>query len=154
MGNIEGSDKSNLPERVPNTEKALPSKIKPKKQCKTQIATVIHSSKLHCKAEFHRINPLGKTLQGSEEEVMPEDWPEEELPSKGVEEKSLLEGLMEAEGGRERIGVNWSLFLKIKRKNYLEEYAFVKELGKGAFGSVAKVKMKYGGQVRAVKIIK
>ena len=50
---------------------------------------------------------------------MPEDWPEEELANKEVEEKSLLEGLMEAEGGRERIGVNWSLFLKIKRKNYL-----------------------------------
>jgi hypothetical protein len=30
----------------------------------------------------------------------------------------------------------------------------VKELGKGAFGSVAKVKMKYGTQFRAVKIIK
>jgi hypothetical protein len=74
---------------------------------------------LHCKAEFHRINPLGKAQQSFEEEVMPEDWPEEELANKEVEEKSLLEGLMEAEGGRERIGVNWSLFLKIKRKNYL-----------------------------------
>ena len=56
--------------------------------------------------------------------------------------------------GRGRIEVNWSSFVKIKKRNYLEEYAFVKELGKGAFGSVAKVRMKYGTQFRAVKIIK
>jgi len=54
----------------------------------------------------------------------------------------------------QRIGVNWQSFIKIKKKNYLEDYIFVKEIGKGAYGSVLKVKMKYGGLLRAAKIIK
>jgi serine/threonine protein kinase len=44
--------------------------------------------------------------------------------------------------------------VKIKKKNYLEDYIFLKELGKGAYGSVLKVKMKYGGILRAAKVIK
>jgi hypothetical protein len=50
--------------------------------------------------------------------------------------------------------VNWHSFVKIKKKNYLEDYVFLKEIGKGAFGSVLKVKMKYGGLLRAAKVIK
>ena len=53
-----------------------------------------------------------------------------------------------------RIEVHWSLFVKIKKKNFLEDYVFIKELGRGAYGSVSKIKMKYGSQCRAVKIIK
>lgn len=53
-----------------------------------------------------------------------------------------------------RIGVNWHSFVKIKKKNYLEDYVFLKEIGKGAYGSVSKVKMKYGGLLRAAKVIK
>lgn len=53
-----------------------------------------------------------------------------------------------------KIGVNWNSFVKIKKKNYLEDYAFVRELGKGAYGSVVKIKMKYGGMMRAAKVIK
>ena len=30
----------------------------------------------------------------------------------------------------------------------------MKEIGKGAFGTVSKIKMKYGGMFRAAKIIK
>ena len=44
--------------------------------------------------------------------------------------------------------------MKIKKKNYLEDYIFIKEIGRGAFGSVVKIKMKYGGLMRAAKIIK
>jgi hypothetical protein len=53
-----------------------------------------------------------------------------------------------------KIGVNWNSFVKIKKKNYLEDYVFVRELGKGAYGSVVKLKMKYGGMMRAAKVIK
>lgn len=31
---------------------------------------------------------------------------------------------------------------------------FIKEIGKGAYGSVCKIKMKYGGLLRAAKVIK
>lgn len=69
-----------------------------------------------------------------------------------------LEELFEQEEqhmkNNQRIGVNWQSFIKIKKKNYLEDYIFVKEIGKGAYGSVLKVKMKYGGLLRAAKIIK
>jgi hypothetical protein len=53
-----------------------------------------------------------------------------------------------------RIAVNWNSFIKIKKKNYLEDYIFVKEIGRGAFGSVLKIKMKYGGLFRAAKVVK
>ena len=53
-----------------------------------------------------------------------------------------------------KIGVNWNSFVKIKKKNYLEDYIFMKQIGKGAFGEVTKLKMKYGGMLRAAKIIK
>jgi hypothetical protein len=36
----------------------------------------------------------------------------------------------------------------------LEDYVFIKEIGKGAYGSVFKMKMKYGGIARAAKVIK
>lgn len=44
-----------------------------------------------------------------------------------------------------KIGVNWQSFIKIKKKNYLEDYVFVKALGRGAYGEVVKIRMKYGG---------
>jgi hypothetical protein len=44
--------------------------------------------------------------------------------------------------------------VKIKKKNYLEDYVFMKEIGKGAYGSVVKIKMKYGGMLRAAKVVK
>jgi hypothetical protein len=50
--------------------------------------------------------------------------------------------------------VQWNSFVKIKKKNYLEDYIFVKEIGRGAFGSILKIKMKYGGLSRAAKVIK
>ena len=53
-----------------------------------------------------------------------------------------------------KIGVNWNSFVKIKKKSYLEDYIFMKQIGRGAYGEVAKLKMKYGGMLRAAKIIK
>ena len=53
-----------------------------------------------------------------------------------------------------KISVQWNSFAKIKKKSYLEDYFFIKEIGKGAYGSVCKLKMKYGGLLRAAKIIK
>lgn len=55
---------------------------------------------------------------------------------------------------KNRIGVNWNSFIKIKKKNYLEDYVFIKEIGRGAYGSVQKIRMKYGGLFRAAKVIK
>lgn len=48
----------------------------------------------------------------------------------------------------------WRTNIKIKNKNYLDEYFFVKEIGKGAYASIAKTKTKIGGLSRAAKIIK
>lgn len=42
----------------------------------------------------------------------------------------------------------------MKNKNYLEEYTIIKEIGKGGFGTVSKVRAKYTGVVRAAKKIK
>lgn len=53
-----------------------------------------------------------------------------------------------------RILVQWSSFIKIKKKNYLDDYIHIKEIGKGAFGTVSKIKMKYGGMYRACKTVK
>lgn len=53
-----------------------------------------------------------------------------------------------------KISVQWNSFAKIKKKSYLEDYIFIKEVGRGAYGSVCKIKMKYGGLLRAAKIIK
>lgn len=53
-----------------------------------------------------------------------------------------------------RILVQWSSFIKIKKKNYLEDYIHIKEIGEGAFGTVSKIKMKYGGMFRAAKVVK
>jgi calcium-dependent protein kinase len=68
-----------------------------------------------------------------------------------LEEILLLE---EEKLEKNRIGVNWNSFIKIKKKNYLEDYVFIKEIGRGAYGSVQKIKMKYGGLFRAAKVIK
>jgi calcium-dependent protein kinase len=64
---------------------------------------------------------------------------------------------MAAEGKKlqfSKIAVQWNAFVKIKKKNYLEDYIFIKEIGKGAYGYVSKIKMKYGGLLRAAKVIK
>jgi hypothetical protein len=67
---------------------------------------------------------------------------------------SILEKLIIEESPRGRIEVNWNSFTKIKKKNYLEEYIFNKEIGRGSFGMVIKAKMKYASRYRAIKIIK
>ena len=54
----------------------------------------------------------------------------------------------------ERILIDWNAFVKIKKKNYLEDYVFMKEIGRGAYGTISKIKMKYGGLSRAAKTIK
>jgi serine/threonine protein kinase len=54
----------------------------------------------------------------------------------------------------DRIMVQWNRFVKIKNKNYLDDYVFIKEIGMGTFGVVAKIQMKYGGLFKAAKIIK
>lgn len=42
----------------------------------------------------------------------------------------------------------------MKKKNYLEDYVVLKEIGKGGFGTVNKVQAKYTGVLRAAKKIK
>jgi serine/threonine protein kinase len=54
----------------------------------------------------------------------------------------------------DRIFVQWRLFVKVKKENYLQQYVFVREIGVGAFGVVAKVQMKHGGLFRAAKTVR
>jgi hypothetical protein len=118
----------------------------------------------YCRATFLKICPISIR----EEEIVGEEYVATEgsevwdlVEMEGSEKKenpamSLEDILFEEEkkSNFSRIGVNWQSFIKIKKKNYLEDYIFIKEIGKGAFGSVLKIKMKYGGLFRAAKVIK
>ena len=42
----------------------------------------------------------------------------------------------------------------MKQRNYLNDYVVVREIGRGGFGTVCKVKTKYTGVYRAAKKIK
>jgi len=42
----------------------------------------------------------------------------------------------------------------MKKKNYLEDYTIIKQIGKGGFGTVSKVQARYTGVLRAAKKIK
>jgi len=42
----------------------------------------------------------------------------------------------------------------MKKKNYLDDYTVVREIGKGGFGTVSKVIAKYTNVSRAAKKIK
>jgi calcium-dependent protein kinase len=42
----------------------------------------------------------------------------------------------------------------MKKRNYLDDYEIVKEIGRGGFGKVNKVKSKYTGLFRAAKRIR
>ena len=53
----------------------------------------------------------------------------------------------------EQIKIKWNSFIKMKKRNFLEDYKVLKEVGKGGFGTVCKVKAKYTGVFRAAKII-
>jgi len=54
----------------------------------------------------------------------------------------------------EEIKVKWNTFIKMKKRNYLEDYSVLKEIGRGGFGCVHKVKARYTGIYRAAKRIK
>ena len=60
----------------------------------------------------------------------------------------------EEEKGLEEVKIKWNSFIKMKKKSFLEEYTVIKEIGRGGFGTVSKVKAKYTGVVRAAKKIK
>lgn len=42
----------------------------------------------------------------------------------------------------------------MRKHNYLNDYLVIKEIGRGGFGTVCKVKTKYTGVYRAAKKIK
>lgn len=52
------------------------------------------------------------------------------------------------------IKVKWNNFIKMKKKNYLDDYFIIREIGRGGFGKVNKVRSKYTGIFRAAKKIK
>jgi hypothetical protein len=54
----------------------------------------------------------------------------------------------------DEIKVKWNQFIKMKKRNYLEDYSVLKEIGRGGFGCVHKVKGRYTGLYRAAKRIK
>jgi calcium-dependent protein kinase len=74
------------------------------------------------------------------------------LEKKASQNTDSNEGVTESK--IDRILVQWSSFVKIKKKNYLDDYIFIKNIGVGAFGAVSKIKMKYGGLYRAAKKVK
>lgn len=97
---------------------------------------------------FAKLSP--KTMELEEEERLsegPADPPS--LPCS--EEEPSEEEVAEIE---EEIKIRWNSFIKMKKKNYLEDYTVVKEIGRGGFGTVSKVIAKYTGVVRAAKKIK
>jgi len=55
---------------------------------------------------------------------------------------------------RQKIDVNWGSFIKLKTKNFEEDYCVVQELGRGAFGTVSKVMLRSTKLMRAMKSIK
>lgn len=42
----------------------------------------------------------------------------------------------------------------MKKKNFQNDYEVLKQIGKGGYGTVYKVKAKYTGVLRAAKVIK
>ena len=50
--------------------------------------------------------------------------------------------------------MRWNSFIKMKKRNYLDDYLIVKEIGRGGFGKVNKVRSKYTHLYRAAKKIK
>ena len=52
------------------------------------------------------------------------------------------------------IKVKWNDFIKMKESNYLDDYDIIREIGRGGFGKVIKVKSKSTGIHRAAKKIK
>ena len=69
------------------------------------------------------------------------------------EERLRLNGL-DKKNKKKKMLIQWNMFLKTKKKSYLEEYVAIQEIGRGNFGSVIKVKIKNGSTLRAAKIIK
>lgn len=54
----------------------------------------------------------------------------------------------------EQIKVNWNSFIKMKNRNYLDDYTIIKKIGRGGFGVVSKVKSIHTHVFRAAKVIK
>lgn len=70
------------------------------------------------------------------------------------EEYDLMEENEQEEEAVSEIKVKWNSFIKMKKKNYLDDYIIIKEIGRGGFGKVNKVRSKYTGIFRAAKKIK
>ena len=65
-----------------------------------------------------------------------------------------MEETIEEEPEAVEIKVRWNSFIKTKKKNYMDDYVIIKEIGRGGFGKVSKVKSKFTGIYRAAKSIK
>lgn len=53
-----------------------------------------------------------------------------------------------------RIAVDWGSFIKLKQKNFINNYRIIRELGRGGYGVVYRVQMKSSDTQRAMKSIK
>jgi predicted Ser/Thr protein kinase len=52
-----------------------------------------------------------------------------------------------------KVKVKWHSFIKMKKKKFTDDYYVLKEIGRGGFGSVYKVRMRNGKIYRAAKKI-
>lgn len=68
MGNIEDSDKVNIPNKIVSAKSIKP--IPPKKHHKTEIVNTMHSSKLQCKVEFHKFTALQMPSEVLDDDVV------------------------------------------------------------------------------------
>lgn len=51
------------------------------------------------------------------------------------------------------VKVKWDHFIKMKRRQFLDDYKILTEIGRGGYGSVYRVVMKNGNILRAAKKI-
>ena len=51
------------------------------------------------------------------------------------------------------VKVKWDHFIKMKRRQFLDDYKILTEIGRGGYGSVYRVIMKNGNILRAAKKI-
>ena len=119
------------------------------------FARAVKSSKPGNKTTFKYIDPV-EVDDCEEIEAENEEIDTQTSKRLNAEEYAEIEKAEPAAGEEEHeeIRVKWNSFIKMKKRNYLDDYLILKEIGRGGFGKVSKVRSKYTGLHRAAKRIK